>query len=329
MAGRGGFACDRAAVTGEGFVGNRDYVSVSSKAVNATIAERASKQYGNVTTRELLGLGLDEAAIRYRVKIGRLHREHRGVYAVGRRPVTPLERASAAVMACGPGAALSHGSAMTLWGYWKRWETPFEVTVPVDRRPKGIIVHQSITLHWRDLTTQLGIRVTSPARTVFDIAPRQGDKALRRTVNGALHSPWLHESELKELVTRLGHLPQARRIAPLLGLAGSPPRAHWEDDFPAFCASHGLPAPVMGAHLNGYIVDALFPAQRVIVELDSWAFHQGPLAFETDRERDAETLASGFATVRITWERLGQRPDEEAARLRKILAGRDQAPRAA
>ena len=289
----------------------------------------AAKQHGNIVRRQLLALGLDDAGIAWRVKVGRLHRVHRGVYAVGHQPVAPLQRAGAAVLACGPGAALSHGAAMTLWGAWKRWERPFEVTVPGDRRLPGIKVHRSTTLHRRDLTTQLGIRTTTAARTIFDIAPRLTDRALTRTVNNALHSPWLTESQLAEVTARLAHLPAAKRIAPLIGLSGSPPRSGWEDEFPAFCRQHGLPAPVMGAHVQGYVVDALFPGQRLIVELDSWEFHRDPIAFRADRERDANNLAGGFNTVRITWERIHETPRKEAARLRRILAEGGHAPKAA
>ena len=86
----------------------------------------------------------------------------------------------------------------------------------------------------------------------------------------------------------------------MIGLdAGTPTRSGWEDDFPAWCARHGLPTPVMGAPLHGYIVDALFVRERVIVELDSWDFHKGKIAFETDRERDVVMLAHGFVTVAI------------------------------
>jgi Protein of unknown function (DUF559) len=301
------------------------YLRLPSQTIDATIAAAAAKQQGNLTRQQLLDIGLDKHGIAYRVKVGRLYRVHRTIYSVGRRAVTPRERASAAVLACGASAALSHASAMTLWGFWKRWEQPFEVTVPGDRRPPGIKVHRSSTINWRDVTTQLGIRVTSPARTIFDTAPRMTDKTLRRTVNQALHTLWLHESHLAELIGRLGHLPQAKRIAPLIGLPGTPPRSGWEDDFPAFCAEHGLPTPVMGALVCGYVVDALFPEQKLIVELDSIEFHHNAIAFEADRERDAETLAHGFGTVRITWERRQQTPGREAERLRTIL----QAPRAA
>ncbi len=286
------------------------------------VATLAAKQNGNITRRQLLDLGLDDDAIRRRARAGRLFRVYAGVYSVGRRPVTPHEWASAAVLACGAGAALSHGSAMTLWGYWRHWDTPFEVTILGNRRPKRIRVHRSTTLRRHDLTRQLGIRVTTPARTIFDISPRQTDKAFKRTVNNALHSLWLTESQLTEAVARHANLPGARRAAKLIGLPGTPTRSGWEDDFPAFCQRHGLPAPVMGAPLGGYILDALFVAERVIVELDSWPFHGDKIAFETDRERDATTLALGFVTVRVTEERLDERPRTEAERLHAILARR-------
>ena len=306
-------------------------MGVSSQGVDVAVAMIAARQNGNITCRQLLDLGLDDKAIAWRVKKGRLYRVFRGVYSVGRRPVTPHEWASAAVLACGAGAALSHGSAMALWGYWRRWDKPFEVTVVGDRRTNGIRVHRSTTLRRRETTTQLGIRVTSPARTVLDMCPRLRDKALKRTVNDALGSPWLTEDQLAETLAHHPTLPGTSRIARLIGLDGTPTRSGWEDDFPQFCADHGLPAPVMGVPLAGYILDALFPDEKVIVELDSWGFHQGKIAFETDRERDAETLARGFVTVRVTEERLDERPAEEAARLHAILTHRRaaHAPRAA
>jgi Transcriptional regulator, AbiEi antitoxin/Protein of unknown function (DUF559) len=290
----------------------------------------AAKQNGNITRRQLLALGLDDDAISYRVRIGRLYRVFRGVYAVGRRAVTPQERASAAVLACGPGAALSHGSAMTLWGFWRSWDTPFEVTVTCNRRPKGIRVHRSTTLRRREMTTQLGIRATVPARVLLDLSPRLTDRALKRAVNNALNSQWLTEDQLVQTLDHHPTLPGTKRIAKLIGHAGTATRSGWEDAFPRFCADHGLPAPVMGQPFHGYILDAVFPAEKVIVELDSWLFHKGKIAFESDRERDAETLARGFVTVRVTEERLDERPGEEANRLHAILESRRiHAPRAA
>ena len=290
----------------------------------------AAKQWGNITWRQLLDLGLTKQEISYRVKIGRLYRVFRGVYSVGHPPTTPHQRASAAVLACGPGAALSNGSAMVLWGYWRHWDTPLEVTVVGDRRTKGIRVHRSTTLRRQDVTVQLGIRVTTPARTLIDMSPRLKDKAFKRAVNNGLHSLWLTEDQLVATLRRHPNLAATKRIAKLIGHEGTPTRSGWEDEFPKFCADHGLPAPVMGLPFHGYILDAVFVAERVIVELDSWPFHKGKIPFEADRERDAETLARGFVTIRVTEERLDQRAKTEAKRLHAILERRRRhAPKAA
>jgi predicted transcriptional regulator of viral defense system len=305
---------------GERVGDNSRHTRVISQTIDAAIAAVAAKQQGNITRGQLLDLGLDDDAIRRRVKAGRLFRVYPGVYAVGRPPATPLERASAAVIACGSGAALSHSSAMVLWGYWRQWEKPFEVTLVGDRRPKPIRVHRSRTLTWRDVTKQLGIRVTTPGQTLLDMCPRWSDKSLKRNVNKALNSLSLTEGQLAETLGRHARASGASRIAKLIGVNPTPTRSGWEDDFPAFCAKHGLPEPVMGEPFHGYIADALFPVERVIVELDSREFHMGTIPFEGDRDRDADMLAYGFVTVRITWERIEERPVPEAVRLHKILA---------
>jgi Transcriptional regulator, AbiEi antitoxin len=155
----------------------------------AHVAAIAASQHGNVTRRKLLSSGISERSIVRRVQSGRLFREHAGVYAVGRPTVTPVERAAAAVLACGAHAALSHRSAMVLWGFWQRWSNPFEVTVARGcPRPPGVIVHRSTSLTTDDVVIHLGIPVTTPSRTIHDIAARLSDVRLARTVDDAMHS---------------------------------------------------------------------------------------------------------------------------------------------
>ncbi|MGA2009200.1 MAG: DUF559 domain-containing protein, partial [Solirubrobacteraceae bacterium] len=146
---------------------------------------------------------------------------------------------------------------------------------------------------------------------------------LTRAVNDSRLQGILHVAQLTELLERCPSHPGARRLRavadPDPGRATRPTRSAFEDRFLAFAAEYGLPAPMVNARVNGYEVDALFVDQRVIVELDGWDFHGGRAAFERDRERDAAALASGHRTLRVTWERLHDEPDREAARLKAIL----------
>lgn len=285
--------------------------------LHQAVVALALRQNGNVSRRQLLDLGLGGEAIKSWIRSGFLHRVHRGVYAVGRPPRTALERAGAAVLACGPGAALSHASAMTLWELWKYWAQSFEVVVLRDRRPKGITVHHPRNLHRRDVRTQRGIRVTSPARTLHDMAGRLTQKQLTRGINDALLSNFLKQSQLEELVARLPDSPLARFVR-LAGLT----RSELEDEFLAFCERYGLPTPETNVLVGGYLADAYFERERVIVELDGWDFHSTRASFEGDRERDADNLGEGIPTIRITHDRLADHPDREAARLHRILASR-------
>jgi hypothetical protein len=274
-----------------------------------------------VTRAQLLDLGLGRRSIAHRLQTGRLMRVHYGVYAVGHEPAAAVDRAYAALLACGPVAILSHGSAASVWGIFDRWWEPFEVTVRTGRRPPGIRTHRA-TVDRRDIRRHLGIRVTSPARTIYDIAPRLSDKALTRAVNELRIARRLTLDHLAELVDRLPRHRGASRIQPLIETPTGPTRSELEDAFVAFTERFGLPRPEMNARVAGYEVDALFPAQRVIVELDGYEFHATRQAFERDRERDAATLAAGVVTVRITWERLTETPEKEANRLNAILASR-------
>jgi hypothetical protein len=194
-----------------------------------------------------------------------------------------------------------------------------------DRRPKGITVHRSGVLARGDIRVQLGIRATSPARTLIDCAPGTPGRQLTRRVNDALHTPFLTRAQLADVCARFPTHPGATLLTPLTGQTDGPTRSHQEDDFPAFCERYDLPRPEMNVRVAGHEVDAVFVAEKLIVELDSWEFHQSRAAFETDRNRDADTLAAGYATVRITHDRIHQQPDLEAERLREILRARRRA----
>lgn len=291
---------------------------MQSVPIDRRIAALAAKQYGHVARHQLTALGLTRSAIAVRIANGQLIPAYRGVYAVGHPRPEGIARACAARLACGPDAVLSHFSAAALWDLGLRWPTRHEVTVPAKRRPSGIWVHVHPTLETRDIRRHRDIRVTSPARTILDIAPRQTDSGRARAISQAQLNKLMRPDQL---AATLRHYP-LHPGAVLLREPPDPTRSEFERRFPPFCKRHKLPVPRMNANVAGYEVDALFVAERVIVELDSWEFHKDRRSFERDRERDAATLHADHVTVRLTWQRFRFEPSKEAARLRSILESR-------
>ena len=290
-----------------------------SETFDRLIAAVAAKQFGYITREQLYTLGLSRRAIEGRIRVGNLIPVYRGVYAVGYVNRTPVARSAAAVLACGEKAALSHGSAASLWGFTRHWDAPFEVTAPSTRKRQSVQVHRSRTLARRDITRQLGIRVTSPARTVLDNAPRLTGKRLSRFVNDALRTPYLHVPDLADVLNRNPNHPWAKRLVPF---AREPTNSPLEDDFAEFARRYGLPTPTTNTHLMGYEIDVLYPRERLIVEVDGYGFHSDRDSFERDRKRDVVMLEAGYVTVRITDERMKHEPEPEARRLLAILAAR-------
>jgi hypothetical protein len=267
--------------------------------IDALIAVIAGRQFGYITRVQLLSLGLDGSAIARRLKAGRLIKVHAGVYAVGHVPSTPIARAFGAVLACGPGAVLSHSTALCVWGIHKHWREPFHVTARSAHRHPGIRSHRSSALAPNDITKQLGVPVTSPAKTMLDNAPDLAERRLTRAVNDLRHARYLHLSALHDVIERFPRAPGARLLIPFVLDTTNPTRSTFEDLFPPYYA--------------------LFPEQRVVVELDSWEYHNDRHSFEHDRDKDADLIAAGLLPIRMTWERFISHGDREAARLQSIL----------
>jgi hypothetical protein len=300
--------------------------------LDSAIAARARRQGGHVTRLQLLALGLSGRQIDHRLAVGRLIAVFRGVYAVGHLPTNPLDRAAGALLACGERSALSHGSAGALWGVWKRWRFPLELSTAIDRRPSGLIVHRTTKLTQADIWLEHGLRVTSPALTVLQVAPRLTQRRLTRVINDLRLERRLTHEQLAALLARFPRHPGAGRLRPLVETTlREPTRSELEDAFQLFVVTNGLPQPLINHVIEGYRVDAYFPLERLVVELDGWQVHRTRAAFERDRRQDAEILErAGIPTLRITYERLIREPAAEAARLHVILRQRRrQQPRAA
>src|SRR5215218_6305723 len=158
--------------------------------VDAVIAELAGRQRGVVSREQLLAAGVGAGAIARRVSGHRLHRLHRGVYAVGHNALVPLARETAALLACGGGtnAAISHRSAAWLWRLLAQEPDAVEVTVARDapRTRPGLRVHTSAALAAADVQHAFALRLTTPARTLQDLAEEAPDRELERACDEAI-----------------------------------------------------------------------------------------------------------------------------------------------
>jgi hypothetical protein len=291
------------------------------------MAALASRQHGAAAHWQLLRLGLSPSAIQRMVQAGRLHPVFRGVYAVGHSALSHLGRRMAAVLACGPGAVLSHQPAADLLALRRSSSPIIHVTVPgrTRRGPEGIRVHRVRRLHPDDVAEWEGIPVTSVPRTLLDLAEVVDMRQLIRAIEQAERLRLFDLRATEELIVR-SH--GRRGIKPLrkalTEMDGEPPtvRSDWERDFLDFCADFGLPRPELNAIVEGYEVDALWRDAKVIVELDSYAFHRSRGAFEEDRVRDAVLQLAGYLVLRITWRRLETEPRDVAEMLSAAVAAR-------
>ncbi|HEX3804286.1 MAG TPA: type IV toxin-antitoxin system AbiEi family antitoxin domain-containing protein [Solirubrobacteraceae bacterium] len=264
----------------------------------------AERQGGHVTRAQLYASGLAPRTVADWIARGRLIRVYRGVYAVGHLQSNPVNAAHAALLAGGERSALSGACALVLWGIWKQWPKHHEIVIASDRRPSGLIVHQSKTLLGCDIKRVQGLRVTSPARTLLDMAPRLTPKQLARAVNDLRLRKLLTLDDLADLIARNPTHRGVTLLRPHLELAQpEPTRSSLEDDFLPLLRKHGLPTPRINVHVAGHRVDAYFPDHNLIVELDGWGSHGTKGAFVGDRRQDADILAKeGIPTVRFPYE---------------------------
>jgi predicted transcriptional regulator of viral defense system len=282
----------------------------------------AARQHGVISLGQLLAAGLSTRTVRRRVEAGRLCPVHRGVYLIGAGPLGIRGVWMAAVLACGKEALLSHRSAAALWGLQRPDPALVEVTSASTRTRPGIVVHQG-GIGVADRTAVTGIPVTSVARTLFDLAEVVDADRLERAFEEADRLRLLALRELEELCARSPGRRALRPVRRLIDAAREPSttRSSLEDRFLAFCREHEIPLPATNVTVLGHEVDAFWPAQRLIVEVDGFGFHGHRAAFERDRARDAARQAAGYRVLRLTHRRLEQDAAALAAELRQLLAG--------
>jgi very-short-patch-repair endonuclease len=288
----------------------------------------AERQHGVVAHRQLLDLGVGRNMTLKRQQAGLLIPLHQGVYALGHQRLTREGRWMAAVLACGPGAVLSHFNAGHHW-HMCGSRGPIEVLrqsggFKAEGHP-GVRLHQTRRLFEYEVTLERGIPVVVRERVLLDLAARTDAKQLERVVVQAYKSGQLDWRRLGRITKRrrgckgVGRL---RQIALEVDPEALETKSVSEIDFLALWREMNMQIPVCNVLVEGHLVDFLWPAQKVIVETDSWSHHGDRPTFESDHQRDVDLVAAGYDVHRTTYKMLESNPDPFLRNVRQALLTR-------
>jgi hypothetical protein len=287
----------------------------------------AENQHGVVSSDQLREVGYTPQAIYHRIKTGRLHPLHRGVYAVGRANVTEHGRWMAAVLAC-PGSVISHSSAAALWrmGFEKRGRVEVSLPSSSRRRRPGLEIHQRPSLKKRDVTHEYGIPVTTPVQTLIDMSLRLDRSGVERLINEADKYNLAHPPGLRRALDARAGEPGAAKLRCILDRRTFRlTKEELERRFLPLAGKAGLPAPLTGRWVNEFEVDFYWPDRGLVVETDGLRYHRTPAEQARDRLRDQAHTAAGLTPLRFTHEQVRYEPEHVLAVLRstaRVLAER-------
>lgn len=288
----------------------------------AAVARIAEVQHGMVTWTQLRTAGVSRRAIAAHLDARWLVRRHAGVYQLGVFP-GPFGVEHAAQLACGPRSILTRRTSVFVFGFGQR-PARVDVGFPdgVAGRRSGIHAHRLPGLADCDVIVKHGLRVTTPARSLLDLAAVAPRSVLERLIEEALVQNVVSSGELLAMAERGA----GRRGVPLfrevVDLLDEPlfTRSEAERKLASLCRSAGLPLPRMNVHRAGWEVDAVWDAQRLVVEVDGRQFHDTAPQFERDRRKDGELMLAGYRVLRITWRRLTREPEQVIALLASALS---------
>lgn len=290
------------------------------------LAELAARQHGVISVRQLRALGLDRSAVDRRLVSGHLHRLHHGVYAVGHRSLTKHGRYLAAVLACGPRAVLSHRSAADLLGIRRTASPRIAVTVPRSGvGVPGVEVHRSSILTPAVVTECDGIPVTSVARTLLDLAAVLFPRQLAQAVDQAERLQLFDLGAVEEALSRARGRRGARALREAIA-AWRPRdiRSELEQRFAELTDRAPFERPQFNVLVEGergrHVVDALWPAQRLVVQLDGFAYHRTRRDRERDAQIDGDLELAGYMVRRLTWDDVTVRQALTLRRLDRLLS---------
>jgi very-short-patch-repair endonuclease len=291
--------------------------------VERAIAAVASVQENVIHRHQLLAAGLGRGAIAHSAKAGSLHLLHRAVYLIGHAPPTQRGRAWAALLAAGGGAVASHRTAAELWGILPPSGRAPEVSV-VARNPgvrPGITIHRTIDIPPWQIRDMDGLPITSPARTVCDLAGTEPTNDVEHALQEARVHHNLTDAQLNAVIR---HTPTKKGAAFIRRLLNhEDDRGYTRSKAERILRGHlkraGLEQPLSNQHLHGHLVDFVWREQRLVVEVDGYDTHCDRQAFERDRRRDQILIAAGYRVIRITWRQLTLEPLAVIARIAQAL----------
>jgi very-short-patch-repair endonuclease len=270
----------------------------------------------------MLDLGLTPAAIRQRRRNGRLHEVHRGVYAVGRRELDRYGELMAAVLACGPGAQLSHRSGAELWRIRNRSDGPIDVAVAggFTRERPGIAAHRC-RHHQRRLVH--GIPVGDPVSVLIDLAAELAEDEVEDAVNEADRLDLIRTQRLRSALDAEPKRPGVGRLKRILDAQTFSRAANaLERRFLAIVREAGLPAPTTQQRLGRYRVDFFWPDRGFVVETDGLRHHRTAAEQAVDLGRDQAHARRGLRTLRFSHSQVFHSPDHVRAVLRDAFGHR-------
>lgn len=291
------------------------------------MADLARGQHGVVSARQLREIGYSTSTVAGAAKRGRLHPIHRGVYAVGHTALTWDGYCMAAVLAR-PGSVASHRPAAWIHGLLRYRPGTFHVTAPTRQKAKRDFTVHFARLADEDQTVVDGIPVTSPARTMLDLAPDESTRRLHLMIDRAEARRTFDLRRFESLLARAGGHPGRAKLRFALDTfkpENAVLRSGLEKRFRQLVLAAGLPAPQANVVIEGYELDCYWEAEGFAVELDVYATHGSRLSFEADRERADDLLLAGIEMIRVTGNRLDREPRATIARVAAHLERRRRA----
>lgn len=291
--------------------------AMTPKSTQASPWPVVRRQHGVITRWQLLDLGFTDEAIRHRLKTGRLHRIWPQVYSVGRPHLEREGILMAAVLTCGDGAALSHHTAAELWTIRPKRSGPIHISLPSPRdvQRTGIETHRRRAF---ETARRKGIRVTTPAQTIIDIAPGLTERQLERTIDEADKLDLIHPEPLRDAAAQKAGEGAATVRNLLEKRTFLLSDSDLERLFIPIAERAGLEKPETQARVNGHRVDFFFRDKGVVVEADGGRFHRTPSQQRRDRIRDHDHTLAGLRPVRFTHDQIAHEPDYVARILRGL-----------